>query len=195
MFFPLSHAGFAEEPSELAEPKAIPVELFVKQMQLLARRNPVGTTKVQKGQSLEELRREVAAQFDGQLIEYEVRLTSVDWYDGMATLKTQNPIPNFKPNRRLPFSFTMSQPLKIPMTREKAASLSMRTRLRFVGTLKLVSGVTVVHNQQPKLYSAFWVRHSEYRPFDTVGAFVSTDYSVFLGDEEVFALHPAAGNP
>ena len=178
----------ADEKSLSAEPETMPVERFFKEMQLLARRVPVGNTKLEKEDSLAKLREEIHAEFDGVILEYKVRITSVDWRNGFATIKTESPIRKYKPSARMPFTFTMMQPLKVALSREEAANLNRRKPLRFLGTLKFLGGKSVIHGQQPKLFSAFWIRHELYKPFNTVGAFVSESYSVFIGDDEVFAV-------
>lgn len=185
-----ANVAAADEPAVSIEQRVMPVERFVKEMQLLSRRVPVGATKLEKSVSLEKLQQEIHDQFDGTLLEYEARIESVDWNHGMATIKARSPIRSHKGSRPLPFTFTMFQPLKIPMTQEEAAKLPTRKPLLFRGTLNFLKGKTVVHGQQPKLYSVFWIRHSEYKPLNTVGAFVTEDYSVSLGDDEIFSVHP-----
>lgn len=186
----VSNTARADEPSASAEPVVMPVELFFKEMQLLARRVPVGNTKLEQEDSLEKLREEIHTKFDGVILEFDTRIESVDWRNDLATIRTQSPIRKYNPSARLPFNLTNQfQPLAIPLSREATSSLNTRKPLKMRAKLKFIDGGGVVA-KPPTSQSVFVVRSENYKQVISVGTFITEDYSIFLGDEEVFATQP-----
>ncbi|WP_442511666.1 hypothetical protein SH528x_003375 [Novipirellula sp. SH528] len=184
------NATRAEEPSASDEPVVMPVEIFFKEMQLLARRVPVGTTKLEQEDSLKKLREEIHAKFDGVILQYDARIESVDWRNDLATIKTQSPIRKYKPSAKLPFNITTTQPIAIPMSREEAGALQTRKPLVFRGTLSFQDGKWGAVGRPPASQSIFWIRSENYKKVISIGTFITEDYSVSLGNDEVFAIHP-----
>ncbi|KAA1258020.1 hypothetical protein LF1_05110 [Rubripirellula obstinata] len=180
----------ADEPSASADPVVMPVELFFKEMQLLARRVPVGNTKLEQEDSLKKLREEIHAKFDGVILQYDARFESVDWRNDLATIKTRSPIRKYKPSSRLPFNITTTQPLAIPASREEAGALQTRKPLVFRGTLCFQDGKWGAVGRPPKSQSIFWIRSENYKQVVSIGTFITEDYSVSLGDDEIFSMHP-----
>ena len=185
--------GISQEPLVVAEPetnpKVMPVEKFFKEMQLLARRVPVGKTKFEKEDSLAELRKAIHETFDDVIVEYDVRITSVDWKNGMASIKTQPAIDKYKPSRRLPFKITALPLLVIPMSRAEAVALPTRKPLVFQGLLSLREGGLRWNSRPPKSQSIFWVRHEDYKHVLSIGTFFTEDYSVRIGKDLIFSVH------
>ncbi len=184
------NAATAVQPSASVEPVAMTVELFFKEMQLLARRVPVGQSKLEHEDSLKQLRTEIHGKFDGVILQYDARIESVEWRKDLATIKTQSPIRKYKPSASMPFNITPTQPIAIPMTREEAGALQTRKRLVFRGTLSFQDGKHGAVAQPPTSQSLFWIRNENYKQVVSIGTFITEDYSVFLGDEEIFSMRP-----
>ncbi len=184
------NAARADEASTSAEPVLMTVELFFKEMQLLARRVPVGNTKLDQEDSLKKLREEIHAKFDGIILKYDARIESVEWKDDVARIKTSSPIRKYKPSARLPFKFTTTQPIAIPMSRDIAGALQTRKPLVFRGTLSFLDGKWGAVGRPPASQSIFGLRSENYKQVSSIGAFITEDYSVAIGDEEIFAVHP-----
>ncbi|KLU02304.1 hypothetical protein RISK_005370 [Rhodopirellula islandica] len=180
----------ADEPSASADPVVMPVELFFKEMQLFARRVPVGNKKLEQEDSLKKLREEIHVKFDGVILQYDARIESVDWRNELATIKTHSPIRKYKPSARLPFNITTTQPIVIPMSRGEAGALQTRKPLVFCGTLSFQDGKWGAVGRPPASQSIFWIRSENYKQVISIGTFITKDYSVSLGDEEIFAIHP-----
>lgn len=182
--------ALADEAVESTDTKVISVELFVKEMQLLARRNQPGKTKLEQEDTLSKLLHTIHDEFDGVEIEYDVMIVSVDWRSGMATIRTASPVPRYKPSRQLPFNITTTQPLSISMTREEAAAINSRKPLKFRGKLKFLDGKWGVVGRPPESQSLFWIRSEDYKQVISIGTFIAEDYAVWVGDDELFAVHP-----
>lgn len=184
-----AQSASSDEPQTAAEPVTMSVELFFKEMQLLARRVPVGNTKLEQEDSLAKLRKEIHAKFDGVILEYKVRISSIDWRNEIATIKTQSPIRKYKPSRRMPFNITTTQQLAIPMSRDEAGDLQTRKPLLFRGTLSFLDKKFGAVGRPPKTQSIFWIRNDNYKSVTSIGTFITEDYAVAIGDDEIFALH------
>jgi hypothetical protein len=181
----------ADEPSASADPVVMPVEMFFKEMQLLARRVPVGSTKLEQEDSLKKLREEIHAKFDGVILQYDTRIESVDWQNDLAIIKTQSPIRKYTPSARLPFNLTNQyQPIGIPLSREESKSLNARKPLILRGALKFIDGGLGLVAKPPVSQSVFVVRSENYKQVISIGTFITEDYSISLGDDEIFAMHP-----
>ncbi len=183
-----TQAASAGETPTAAEPITMPVELFFKEMQLLARRVPVGNTKLDQEDSLAKLREEIHVKFDGVILEYKVRIASIDWRNDVVSIKTQSPIRKYKPSARMPFNISTTQPLAIPMSRDEAGSLQTRKLLVFRGTLTFLDGKWGAVGRPPKSQAVFWIRSEYYKTVQSIGTFITEDYSIAIGDDEVFAL-------
>ncbi len=184
------NSTIADEPSSSNKQIVMPVELFFKEMQLLARRVPVGNTKLEKEDSLKKLQEEIHAKFDGTILEFDARIKSVDWRNDMATIATHSPMSKYKPSARLPFLITPRQPIVIPMSREEVGALQTRKPLVFRGTLSFKKGVYGAVGRPPVSQSLLLVRSESYKHVFSIGTFITEDYSVSLGNDELFALHP-----
>ncbi len=184
-----ANAVKADEPLLSVEPVVMPVELFFKEMQLLARRVPVGNTKLEQEDSLSKLREEIHAKFDGVILEYDARVESVDWRNDMATIRTLSPIRKYKPSARLPFNLTNQfQPLSLPLSRDDTSSLNTRKPLKLRGTLKFIDGGWGLVAKPPISQSVFVVRSENYKQVISIGTFITEDYSITLGEDEIFAM-------
>ena len=140
--------------------------------------------------SLTKLREKIHAKFDGVTLQYDARIESVDWLNDLATIKTRSPIRKYKPSARLPFNITTTQPIVIPMSREEAGGLQTRKPLVFRGTLSFQDGKYGAVGRPPTSQSIFWIRSEHYKQVISIGTFITEDYSVSLGDDEIFAIHP-----
>ncbi|TWU23209.1 hypothetical protein Pla52o_27450 [Novipirellula galeiformis] len=181
--------AIADEPGNGDAPVVMPVEMFFKEMQLLARRVPVGKTKLEQEDSLATLREQIHAKFDDVVLEYRVRIKGVTWKDGLATIQTSSPIHKHKPSARFPFHISPTQPLAIPMSREDATELQTRKPLTFRGKLSFQDGKWGIVGRPPKSQSVFYVKSEDYKQIVSIGTFVTEDYAILIGDEEIFSLH------
>ncbi len=64
-----TQAASANETSTADAPVTMPIELFFKELQLLARRVSLGKTKLNQEDSLAKMREEIHARFDDVILE------------------------------------------------------------------------------------------------------------------------------
>ncbi|TWU23211.1 hypothetical protein Pla52o_27470 [Novipirellula galeiformis] len=67
----------------------------------------------------------------------------------------------------------------------------MQTRkpLTFRGKLSFQDGKWGIVGRPPKSQSVFYVKSEDYKQIVSIGTFVTEDYAILIGDEEIFSLH------
>jgi hypothetical protein len=169
------------------------VAKLLKDLQLLARRNPPGKTKLEMQDTLAVLRERIHDQFDGQVLEFSTRIINLDWSPEAATIQIQSPVPKHRPSKAMPFVLTAVPTHVIPMSRETAMAISSRKPMRFRGRLKFIDhDFSSVRLPTRSLFS---VRSADYKLVATVGVFVTEDYSVSIGDDEILRIQPTTDDP
>lgn len=185
-----TNVATGEDEMPAVEARVIPVERFFKEMQLLARRVPVGNTKLDQEDSLKTLRLKIHEEFDGAILEYAARVDAIDWSNEMATFKTLSPISAYKPSAALPFKITKTQSLSIPLSRSATAGVNTRKPLKFRGKLLFVDGKYGSIGRPPATQSVFSIQNSQYKGIVSIGTFITDNYSISIGEDELFAQHP-----
>ncbi|WP_146535207.1 hypothetical protein [Rubripirellula reticaptiva] len=177
----------ANDVDETKKREVVTVEVFVKEMQLLARRNPPGKSELERQDTLSNLRQAIHDAFDEVDLEFEVKIIGVDWKTGMGTFRTSSRVPSYKPSRKMPFKITSTQPLSIPMTREQAAQINTRKPLKVRGTLRFLDKQWGSVGRPPKSQLMFTIRSEDYKQVQSIGTFITEDYVVSVGDDELYA--------
>ncbi len=187
---PLPFAAFSvangEEGSREAASNAMSPQVFLKQLQLLGRRHPPGGTKFEQDDRRAALRAKIKEQFAGQLLEYKVRIVDVDWRDGRATIRTATPTPRHRASRQNPFTISFLYSLSIPMSREQAAAIDIRKPLLFRGRMIYEDQKYGAIARPPISQMLFTVRSQYYSSITPICSFMTDDYAVYVGDEELF---------
>ncbi len=178
---------FGQTPTPPVEPKPQPIEQVIRQLKLLSRRVPLGRTKLQQQDGLEELRRQIVNELDGIPVEYDLRIKSIDWRGGTAILKTTAPVPPGRPagHHGYQLQASPSQPLSIPLEREQAMALNPRSPLTITGKLRFVEGRWGNVAHPPKSQCVCLMKHPLHI-HGFYGAFLVEEYIIEIGGKFLY---------